>query len=190
MTGESLLYLFVTLSIFLFPLTFALLFLWVSINWILNLSRCMGVPLSLQQKLIFIFRLISVFCLVLACCVNMFMLYMCCMMCFMRVVFSCYNFRALFFVFYERVVFVLYFRVVWTLSNELVGVLYKLNTCYINWMCVIVLLCCIVLTFYSFSFSFSACLKLFLIYSNFLVFWNNYYQNVGGKIPDLLYLFL
>ena len=89
-----------------------------------------------------------------------------------HVVFSCYIFCVIFpHVGFSCCIFVLYFCVV----------LYKLNACriaflfYCNYLAFIYLLLCVVLysTWLSSLFFFSVRLKLFLIYSNFLVCWNS-----------------
>ena len=59
--------------------------------------------------------------------------------------------------------FVLYFLQVW-------------NFCVIFLCHFLFITCCIILTLIVFNFSFSACLKLSLIYPEVLVFWNHYYQ--------------
>ena len=65
---------FCSLIFFLFPLSFVLLVLWVSMNWIIILSGYMCLLLSLQQKLvIFCFFKITWFFdfrVVLTCCIN------------------------------------------------------------------------------------------------------------------------
>ena len=71
----------------------------------LTLSGFMCIIFSLHQKQLFLSCLIYYLRVVLVCCINMFMLYVCCMMCCMHVVFSYYIFCDVCSVLYKRVVF-------------------------------------------------------------------------------------
>ena len=58
------------------------------------------------------FFLVPDLCVVLTCCIHLFVTYACFIMCCMRVVFLCFIFYVVFSMLYKRVVCVLYFRIV------------------------------------------------------------------------------